>query len=129
MTNKQAMVNLSDEVGMSEFITRVGGGEYQVIFKTNSNENYHAVEDFCREIIGHGKPSGDQRKGQDAVNQLSDPDRVRVVRCRDCVEWESPTKAEQSEGGTFGHCRCRFGTCYGQKTDMNWFCADGEREE
>ena len=43
---------------MSEFITRVGGGEYQVIFKTNSNENYHAVEDFCREIIDHGKPSG-----------------------------------------------------------------------
>jgi hypothetical protein len=32
---------------MSEFITRVGGNEYQVIFKTNSNENYHAVEDFC----------------------------------------------------------------------------------
>ena len=43
---------------MSEFITRIGGGEYQVIFKTNSNENYHAVEDFCREIIDHGKPSG-----------------------------------------------------------------------
>lgn len=43
---------------MSEFITRVGGGEYQVIFKTNSVEKYHAVEDFCREIIDHGKPSG-----------------------------------------------------------------------
>lgn len=43
---------------MSEFITRVGDDEYQVIFKTNSVEKYHAVEDFCREIIDHGKPSG-----------------------------------------------------------------------
>ena len=43
---------------MSEFITRVGGDEYQVIFKTDSVEKYHAVEDFCREIIDHGKPSG-----------------------------------------------------------------------
>lgn len=58
-----------------------------------------------------------------------DSDRVRVVRCRDCVEWEEPTMAEQADGETFGHCRCRFGTCYGQKTDMNWFCADGERSE
>lgn len=58
-----------------------------------------------------------------------DPDLVKVVRCRDCVEWEAPTKAEQADGETFGHCRCRFGTCYGQKVDMNWFCADGERGE
>lgn len=68
----------------------------------------------------------------DALSLLKaqeNPDRVNVVRCRDCVEWEAPTKAEQSDGETIGHCRCRFGTCYGQQTDMNWFCADGEREE
>lgn len=64
---------------------------------------------------------------EDALQLMADPDRVLVVRCRDCVEWEAPTKAEQSEGETFGHCRCRFGTCYGQKVDMNWFCADGAR--
>lgn len=63
----------------------------------------------------------------EARKQLEAPDLVKVVRCRDCVEWEAPTKAEQSEGETFGHCRCRFGNCYGQKTDMDWFCADGER--
>lgn len=57
-----------------------------------------------------------------------DYDRVNVVRCSDCVEWEAPTKAEQADGETFGRCRCRFGNCYGQLTDMNWFCADGERE-
>lgn len=62
-----------------------------------------------------------------AMEKAKDPDMVKVVRCRDCVEWEAPTKAEQSEGETFGRCRCRFGTCYGQQTDMNWFCADGER--
>ena len=58
-----------------------------------------------------------------------DPDLVKVVRCRDCVEWEAPTKAEQADGETFGRCRCHFGNCYWQLTDMNWFCADGEREE
>lgn len=65
----------------------------------------------------------------EARKQFEAPDLVKVVRCRDCVEWEAPTKAEQSEGETFGRCRCRFGTCYGQKVEMNWFCADGERGE
>lgn len=69
------------------------------------------------------------RLKMDALELLSDPDRVRVVRCRDCVEWEAPTKAEQADGETFGRCRCCFGNCCGQLTDMNWYCADGERSE
>ena len=93
------------------------------------------LTDYLKDCIENVKQSRNGFFGmrvdalQDAVNQLSDPDRVKVVRCRDCVEWEAPTKAEQREGETFGYCRCRFGTGYGQQTDMNWFCADGGREE
>lgn len=90
------------------------------------------VPDACRDCAydaGHPYNECVEMLLRDALELLSDPDRVKVVRCRDCVEWEAPTKAEQADGETFGHCRCRFGNCYGQLTDMNWFCADGEREE
>jgi hypothetical protein len=59
---------------------------------------------------------------QDAVNQLSDPDRVKVVRCRDCRFW-APENAE--EGDSYGRCRNDYAPCQNQQTDMNWFCADG----
>lgn len=54
-----------------------------------------------------------------------DLDRVKVVRCRDCRFWE-PEKAE--EGDSYGRCRNDYAPCQNQQTDMNWFCADGERE-
>lgn len=66
---------------------------------------------------------------EEILKMLSDSDWIRVVRCRDCVKWKAPTKVEQADGETFGYCKCRFGMCYGQKTDMNWFCADGERKK
>ena len=50
-----------------------------------------------------------------------DSDRVKVVRCRNCRFWE-PENAE--EGDAYGYCK---NNC--QKSDMNWFCADGERSE
>ena len=54
-----------------------------------------------------------------------DPDWVRVVRCRDCESWWPDTNEENCSSG---FCRNQFGVCGGQTTDMNWFCADGERE-
>lgn len=60
-----------------------------------------------------------------AVEFLNDPDRVRVVRCSDCRFWE-PENAE--EGDSYGYCQKPWGTCKSQQTDMNWFCADGERD-
>lgn len=65
---------------------------------------------------------------QDAVNQLPDPDLVRVVRCSDCRFWEPPTDIEADDGSTMGHCRNHYGACENRQTDMNWYCADGERE-
>lgn len=53
-----------------------------------------------------------------------DSDRVRVVRCSDCRFWE-PENAE--EGDSYGRCRNDYAPCQNQQTDMNWFCADGER--
>lgn len=55
-----------------------------------------------------------------------DSDRVRVVRCSDCRFWE-PENAE--EGDSYGRCRNDYAPCQNQQTDMDWFCADGEREE
>ena len=60
------------------------------------------------------------------LKQPDDPDRVKVVRCRDCRYWE-PENAE--EGDTSGRCRNDYAPCQNQQTDMTWFCADGEREE
>ena len=54
-----------------------------------------------------------------------DSDRVRVVRCRDCRFWE-PENAE--EGDSYGRCRNDYAPCQNKQTDMNWYCADGERE-
>jgi hypothetical protein len=53
-----------------------------------------------------------------------DPDLVKVVRCRDCRSWWPDTNEENCSSGL---CRNQFGVCGGQTTDMNWFCADGER--
>ena len=62
----------------------------------------------------------------EAKKHLEDPDRVRVVRCSDCRFWE-PENAE--EGNSYGRCRNDYAPCQNQQTDMNWYCADGEREE
>ena len=53
-----------------------------------------------------------------------EPDWVRVVRCRDCRFWYA-NNAE--EGDASGMCLNTNGSQV--TTDMNWFCADGEREE
>ena len=55
-----------------------------------------------------------------------DLDRVRVVRCSDCRFWE-PENAE--EGDSYGRCRNDYAPCQNQQTDMNWYCADGEKVE
>lgn len=61
----------------------------------------------------------------DALSLLNDTDHVKVVRCRDCESWWPDTNEENCSSG---FCRNQFSVCCGQTTDMNWFCADGERE-
>lgn len=53
-----------------------------------------------------------------------DSDRVRVVRCRDCRFWIANNAEEGDASG-----RCMSGYSPAATTDMNWYCADGEREE
>ncbi len=57
--------------------------------------------------------------------KLMDGDKVRVTRCADCRFWE-PENAEQ--GDSYGRCMNDYAPCQNQQTDMNWFCADGERD-
>ena len=65
---------------------------------------------------------------KDALQLMADPDRVRVVRCSGCRFWEPPTDIEAYDGSTAGRCRNDYAPCQNQQTDMDWFCADGERE-
>ena len=105
MTNKQAMVNLSDEAFFDKWhwLTHVYGKRY--------TDSRIAIIEWL---------------GKEAKE---DPDRVRVVRCQDCRFWEPPTDIEADDGCTDGHCRNDYGPCQNQQTEMNWFCADGEKKE
>lgn len=58
-----------------------------------------------------------------AFELLNAPDRVKVVRCGDCRYWEPNNAEEGDASGT-----CHYGYSPAGTTDMNWFCADGERE-
>jgi hypothetical protein len=104
VTNKQAMVNLSDEAFFDKWhwLTHVYG-------KRHTDSRIAIIEWLGKEA-------------------KADPDRVRVVRCSDCRFWEPPTDFEADDGCTAGHCRNDYGACANQQTDMNWFCADVERE-
>ena len=48
-----------------------------------------------------------------------------IVRCGECI-WFEPENAE--EGDSSGHCRNNYCPCQNQRTDMMWYCADGERK-
>lgn len=44
-------------MAMTEFVARnYGNKEFEVIIKTDSKEQYKAVEDFARKLIDHEKP-------------------------------------------------------------------------
>ena len=58
------------------------------------------------------------------INNAPTIDAVKVVRCEDCQYWQPPTRAEQEDGSTIGHCTAALD---GQQTDAYWFCADGTR--
>lgn len=91
----------------SEFITRVEHEKeepYTVIFKTDDADKYKQIEDECRKMIGHAKPTVDA---------------VPVVRCKDC-------KHCYAEGFVNVRNVCEKHYDFGN-VDDDWFCADGER--
>lgn len=95
----------------SEFITRVERDKdepYTVIFHTDDADKYKHIEDECRKMIGHAKPTK-----QPTV------DAVPVVRCRDC-------KHCYAEGFVYVRNVCVKHYDFGN-VDDDWFCADGER--
>ena len=56
---------------MTSFITRVNGDNktYKIIIDTDEEEKYITIQDFCRALIDHSKPTSNI---------------VEVVRCKDC---------------------------------------------
>ena len=56
--------------------------------------------------------------------RLKDPDRIKVVRCKDCRYFE-PSNAE--EGDNSGYCRNDYAPCQNQTVDAWWYCGSAER--
>ena len=57
----------------------------------------------------------DRCKAGQYVEDAPTVDAVPVVRCKDCRHW-------------YKH-HCAHGICATEKTNPDWFCADGERRE
>lgn len=93
----------------SEFITRVERDKdepYTIIFRTDDADKYKHIENECRKMIGHAKPT-----------EQPTVDAVPVVRCKECKYNLTPS----GEGAV-----CDYDG-YVHKRD--WFCADGERKD
>lgn len=72
----------------------------------------------------HGERIPTWNEVYNAIGDIPSVDAVKVTRCSDCIYWE-PECVE--EGDSSGHCRNNYAPCQNQQTDMNWFCAEGER--
>lgn len=97
---------------------RFRGGDrmFFIRFTTSSVLARDKVMEVCKAAMDEDRSGGITSWG---------PDYVKPVRCQNCRFWE-PENAE--EGDSYGRCRNDYAPCQNQQTDMNWFCADGERE-
>lgn len=74
----------------------------------------------------HGERIPTWNEVYNAISDIPAVEAVKVIRCSDCRHWE-PECVE--EGDSSGHCRNNYAPCQNQQTDMNWFCAEGERSD
>ena len=96
---------------MTGFITRVmprSDGEnysYEIIIDTDEEEKYKTIQEFCRALIDHSKPTSNI---------------VEVVRCKDCKHWDIENKPNKESD----YCLCE---CYRGYKEPSGFCDIGER--
>lgn len=57
-----------NEITCSEFTTHSAPSGWELHFRTPKQEDYIAVQDLCRKLIGHGKPP----TNADRIRQMSD---------------------------------------------------------
>ena len=91
----------------SEFITRVEHEKdepYTVIFRTDDADKYKHIEDECRRMIGHEKPTVDA---------------VPVVRCKECKHY-------CGEETYTNHRICKM---WNEEVFANGYCYYGERKD
>ena len=62
------------------------------------------------------------QRGADTIGAMPDA----IVRCKDCKHWEKNHKWVSPFGGSHIAPRCGH-LC--KRTNDNWFCADGERND
>ena len=119
----------------SSFVTRIEQEKdepYTVIFTTDDHDKYRHIEDECRKMIGHAKPTVDavpvvrleniaEADGgplavlDDIAERMNNI--VEVVRCKDCIEF---VKYRSAKGGLCKNTGC----CISE----DFYCADGERK-
>lgn len=100
---------------------------------TDNNETLYTLADIkdyfrgCRDnATGTARKRFEKYIGavESAMRRYDSTRYVPVTRCYECQHWE-PECVEEDD--SCGHCRNRYCPCQNQQTDMNWFCADGER--
>ena len=94
--------------------------QYQIVISEITHGMMSKLSYYAKDIL---QVAQDRWCDTCELKQPDEPDRVKVVRCMDCIFWE-PENAE--EGDSYGHCRNYYAPCQNQQTDINWFCADGE---
>ena len=83
---------------------------YTVIFRTDDADKYKHIEDECRRMIGHEKPTVDA---------------VPVVRCGECKRRYKPMDDDLRN-----EIWCEFIGSTMRKDDFcSYGCADGERKD
>ncbi len=85
---------------MAGFITRNHDGKsFEVIFETENEKEYLAMEHFCRQLIGHLKP----REPRYKLTRYKRPKCPNSHRCGDCIHAD-----DHWEGLRFRGITCRI---------------------
>lgn len=91
----------------SGFITRVEHDKdepYTVIFTTDDERKYKAIEDSCRCAIGHGKPQFQEVVRGEWIYEELDTFRKYKVTCPHCGAWYIGNYDAYDEPSDFNYC-------------------------
>lgn len=83
------MAEWMNEITCSEFTTHSAPSGWELHFRTPNQEDFIAVQDLCRKLIGHGKPT----TNADRIRAMSDEELAKKLAWRA----ECPDKAHQDK--------------------------------
>lgn len=82
------MAEWMDEITCSEFTTHSAPSGWELHFRTPKQEDFIAIQDLCRKLIGHGKP----QSNADRIRAMSDEELAQIITDDWCelLNCESP---------------------------------------